>query len=641
MTVNLSALAGAGQQFLDDSGNVLTGGKLYSYAAGTTTPQTTYISASGLTAHSNPIILNAAGRVATGEIWLTSGISYKFVLYTSTDVLIASWDNITGIATNATNVEYNPPFIGAVTSGYTVSDKLEQSVSVKDFGAVGDGVADDTAAIQAAINASSSVTASAGDVYRVTAKIEIPSNRYLDFNGATFKRDFVGDYIFQNVNAQNNGAATDENITIKNARFIDYGRSDTSDFGPAIRFAWTRNIVIENIQVYFTSTQVGLTYGPWAIYVSAENARLTNLQIDNIAQGQQADGVHFGYVKNLVMSDFTIRSGDDSIALAQPPTAWSFEGPNLPSENIVIGNGYCESLFSAIRVGSFNAVYGASGNNCVWQNVLIHDIEVGQAGAAVVLLEDTRLDADVALQHKNITFDNIHAADQTDAFYLLGIIGDQNSTKVFRNVTFSNVSARAIGTSTNMMRVNSCEEVTFKNVNLEQAFTSPQPAAACIFRYIDKIVYENSTFKTHSSNNAFQYEFVQTIKSFDTNFQDVGNASQGVVLVFNTSFAISFWSIGGLITGYQRCITGSNTAGATNLFQDFVIDGTDIRGTVADLTNIITTAVPLGLNIRNLLERTVYSSGVTGGSGSAGVGAQYVSLTIGDTTYKILHDGTL
>jgi len=157
MTVNLSPLAGAGQQFLDDSGNVLTGGKLYSYAAGTTTPQTTYTIASGATAHSNPIILNAAGRVATGEIWLTSGINYKFVLYTSTDVLIASWDNITGIngtgiATNATNVEYDPPFIGAVTSGYTVSDKLEQTVSVKDFGAVGDGVTDDYAAIMAAIN---------------------------------------------------------------------------------------------------------------------------------------------------------------------------------------------------------------------------------------------------------------------------------------------------------------------------------------------------------------------------------------------------------------------------------------------------------------------------------------------------------
>jgi len=153
MTVNLSALAGAGAQFFDNNGVILSGGKLYSYAAGTTTPQTTYTSASGVTAHTNPIILNSAGRVATGEIWLTSGNNYKFVLYTSADVLIATWDNIngingTGISTNAIFVEYDPPFTNAVAT--TVADKLSQYISVKDFGAIGNGIADDTAEILAA-----------------------------------------------------------------------------------------------------------------------------------------------------------------------------------------------------------------------------------------------------------------------------------------------------------------------------------------------------------------------------------------------------------------------------------------------------------------------------------------------------------
>jgi hypothetical protein len=156
MAVNLSALAGAGQQFFDDNGVILSGGKLYSYAAGTTTPQTTYTSASGVTAHTNPIVLDSAGRVATGEIWLTAGENYKFVLYTSTNVLIATWDNITGIngtgiTSNASNVAYDPAGTGAVTT--TVQAKLRQVVSVKDFGAVGNGTTDDTAAIQTAINA--------------------------------------------------------------------------------------------------------------------------------------------------------------------------------------------------------------------------------------------------------------------------------------------------------------------------------------------------------------------------------------------------------------------------------------------------------------------------------------------------------
>ena len=99
MAVNLSPIWGAGAQLLDNSGNVLSGGKIYTYAAGTTTPAVTYTSSSGLIANGNPIILNSAGRVPY-EIWLTSGISYKFVLKDSNDVLIATYDNLTGINSN-------------------------------------------------------------------------------------------------------------------------------------------------------------------------------------------------------------------------------------------------------------------------------------------------------------------------------------------------------------------------------------------------------------------------------------------------------------------------------------------------------------------------------------------------------------
>ena len=119
MAVNLSPYGGVGAQFLDNSGNVLTGGKIYTYAAGTTTNQTTYTSATGTTPHSNPIILDAAGRVPSGEIWLTDGLQYKFVLKDSNDVLIATYDNIIGINSNFVNYAVQEE-IQTATAGQTV-----------------------------------------------------------------------------------------------------------------------------------------------------------------------------------------------------------------------------------------------------------------------------------------------------------------------------------------------------------------------------------------------------------------------------------------------------------------------------------------------------------------------------------------
>lgn len=234
MAVNLSPIGGVAAQFFDNNGDPLSGGKIYTYAAGTTTPQTTYTSSTGATPHSNPIILDAAGRVPSGEIWLTDGVQYKFLIKTSTDVQIGSYDNIIGInsnfvnftnaqeiqtatagqtvftlatmqyqpgtnslsvfvdgvnqygpgalyayqetsstvvtftsglhvgakvkfttsATNASSygtaaqISYAPPFTGGAATN--VSNKLAQTISVIDFGAVGDGVTDDTTAFTSA-----------------------------------------------------------------------------------------------------------------------------------------------------------------------------------------------------------------------------------------------------------------------------------------------------------------------------------------------------------------------------------------------------------------------------------------------------------------------------------------------------------
>ena len=197
----ISPIWGAGAQLFDNNGVPLVGGKIYTYYAGTTTPLATYTNPTGSALNSNPILTNASGRLPN-EIWFPISSSYKFVLKDSNDVLIATYDNIPTtaqppIVNNASSISYEPGYtvtagnftvgatylitsigstdfvaIGAAanvtgihftatgigsgtgTAQYTryVQNKLQETFSVKDFNAVGDGITDDTAAIQAGIN---------------------------------------------------------------------------------------------------------------------------------------------------------------------------------------------------------------------------------------------------------------------------------------------------------------------------------------------------------------------------------------------------------------------------------------------------------------------------------------------------------
>jgi len=102
-------------QFFDSNGAPLVGGKLYTYAAGTTTPLASYTDSSGNTANTNPIILDSRGEAS---VWL-SGAIYKFALYSATNVLIWTVDNINGttFSVNATGTGSQVAF--SVVNGFT------------------------------------------------------------------------------------------------------------------------------------------------------------------------------------------------------------------------------------------------------------------------------------------------------------------------------------------------------------------------------------------------------------------------------------------------------------------------------------------------------------------------------------------
>ena len=146
MAVNLSPI-GNGFQFFNNDGLPLNAGKLYTYQAGSTTPLSTFTDSSGLIANTNPIILGTDGRPPS-TIWLSEGFFYKFVLATSSNVTIQTYDNIYGIINaappSATPIPTGGIFlwsgsIGSIPAGYVLCNGTNGTPDLRDRFVVGAG----------------------------------------------------------------------------------------------------------------------------------------------------------------------------------------------------------------------------------------------------------------------------------------------------------------------------------------------------------------------------------------------------------------------------------------------------------------------------------------------------------------------
>src|SRR5688572_5615468 len=109
-------------QFMDNAGEPLSGGLLYTYAPGTTTNKTTYTDENLSVPNANPIVLDSAGRCT---IFLTDGEEYKFVLQTSAAVTLRTIDEVkspSGITQAAIALALFPRTTAESSAGITPSD---------------------------------------------------------------------------------------------------------------------------------------------------------------------------------------------------------------------------------------------------------------------------------------------------------------------------------------------------------------------------------------------------------------------------------------------------------------------------------------------------------------------------------------
>ncbi|RQS88078.1 hypothetical protein [Burkholderia seminalis] len=138
-------------QFIDSNGRPLVGGKVYFYEPNTETKKDTYTDSTATIVNANPVPLDGAGQAA---IWGKG--AYRQVVYDRNNVLI--WDEPTedvgaqldSLAGSGGSAQIGFIQSGAGATARTIQDKGRERRSVKDFGGIGDGLADESAAFSLA-----------------------------------------------------------------------------------------------------------------------------------------------------------------------------------------------------------------------------------------------------------------------------------------------------------------------------------------------------------------------------------------------------------------------------------------------------------------------------------------------------------
>ncbi len=169
-----------------NDGTPLANGLLYSYAAGTTTPQATYPSQSEVTPNTNPITLNARGECA---LWLDPTLIYKINLTDSLGNQIAGFpvDNIQGSLTQTALIALlTQAFLGQIlypqtaaeiAASVTPTNYAYQPGDVRRYGVTGTG--DETTKLQNALLVQQDVFIIGGLTVNTTSAVNMLSNQTL------------------------------------------------------------------------------------------------------------------------------------------------------------------------------------------------------------------------------------------------------------------------------------------------------------------------------------------------------------------------------------------------------------------------------------------------------------------------------
>ena len=300
--------------------------------------------------------------------------------------------------------------------------KKTASLSVKDFGAVGDGKTLDSPAIQKALDACG---AAGGGVVRIPSGTYLSGAIFLKSNttlvieeGALLEgsseevRDYpVIDSRF-NGTEQKSHASLINAIDVHNVTITGKGTVSGSGIGGTrpptgprvIEFIRCNNVLLENIKV--------LNKGRWTIHpLYSKNVVIRGLDI--LTTGQNSDGIDPDSCDTMLITDCTFDTGDDCIAIKSGKNQNGVD-VGIPCENITVtnctmnGGSACVALGSEISGGIrnilvrdcvFNTMHRGfdiktrEGRGGFVENVLVENIKTFKVSNALLMRMDYRANA--------------------------------------------------------------------------------------------------------------------------------------------------------------------------------------------------------------------------------------------------------
>lgn len=510
-------------QFFDSNGNPLVGGKLYSYTAGTTSPLATYTDSTNTSANTNPIILDSRGEAS---VWLGSS-AYKLVLYSATDILIWSVDNVTAASSDtlanlaasggSSLIGYTQGGTGAVPT--TVQTKLRESVSVFDFLSAAEKA--DVLAGAFLIDVSASVQRALDSAYRIyfpaggyfCGNLQPGANRviYGDGFNSIFKQSTStgGRGVF----FQNSGSASTQinGLVLRDIQVLGTVATDGfAQFVHAISLNGVKNVLIDNVYVTgFRGDGIYIGSGDAA----GQERHNTNVIIQNCT----IDGVNNDNRNGISVIDgdkITISNCNFiNCTRSNMPGAIDFEPDAVAYAVIknakVVGNTFKNCGGNVAHIGFYLA---ATTYTVAPENIVIHgnQFDGGVLNLIAVLLPPAGYSTPTNLSIVGNT------GDGNQGVYVAGINGGSISNNVFnlsglnyvgfsatdviKNFTVTGNTFRGTGATAGLVTRGVLTNVTFANNSFDNYATAGIQVGISSGN-ISKLAINNNTFNNISGSN--------------------------------------------------------------------------------------------------------------------------------------------